>query len=84
MNPETRHAGGMHCTSPENIHKVIDPLFLDDLTDELARILAEKGVKPKVYRENLEAFQTKLGSLTFFEPFNPTWIQNGGTAALAA
>ncbi len=32
LNPETRRAGGMVYTSVENIHKVIDPLFLDDLT----------------------------------------------------
>jgi hypothetical protein len=68
LNPETRHAGGMHYTSPENIHRVIDPLFLDELTEELESILAEEGVKPKAHRENLEAFQTKLGSLTFFDP----------------
>ncbi len=27
LNPETRRSGGMHYTSIENIHKVIDPLF---------------------------------------------------------
>ncbi|MGP9723869.1 class I SAM-dependent DNA methyltransferase [Corynebacterium sp. AOP40-9SA-29] len=68
LNPETRHSGGMHYTSPENIHKVIDPLFLDDLTEELENILSEEGLKPKAHRENLEEFQTKLGSLTFFDP----------------
>ena len=31
LNPETRRSGGMHYTSIENIHKVIDPLFLDEL-----------------------------------------------------
>ncbi len=30
LNPETRRSGGMHYTSIGNIHKVIDPLFLDD------------------------------------------------------
>ena len=34
LNPETRRSGGMHYTSIENIHKVIDPLFLDDLKKE--------------------------------------------------
>lgn len=29
LNPETRRHGGMHYTSIENIHKLIDPLFLD-------------------------------------------------------
>ena len=38
MNPNTRRSGGMHYTSIENIHKVIDPLFLDDLRSELEEI----------------------------------------------
>ena len=38
LNPETRQSGGMHYTSIENIHKVIDPLFLDGLKAELAAI----------------------------------------------
>ena len=38
LNPETRRSGGMHYTSIENIHKVIDPLFLDDLKAELEEI----------------------------------------------
>lgn len=38
LNPETRRSGGMHYTSIENIHKVIDPLFLDRLKAELAEI----------------------------------------------
>ena len=39
LNPETRRKGGMHYTSVANIHKVIDPLFLDDLKAELTEIL---------------------------------------------
>ena len=42
LNPETRRSGGMHYTSIENIHKVIDPLFLNDLRHELDTILEEK------------------------------------------
>lgn len=38
LNPDTRRAGGMHYTSIQNIHKVIDPLFLDDLKSELNEI----------------------------------------------
>ena len=38
LNPETRRSGGMHYTSIENIHKVIDPLFLDELKNELDEI----------------------------------------------
>ncbi|MBQ6254027.1 MAG: class I SAM-dependent DNA methyltransferase [Bacteroidales bacterium] len=66
LNPETRRAGGMHYTSIENIHKVIDPLFLDDLKAELADIKATTVAKTK--KERAYAFQDKLASLKFFDP----------------
>lgn len=66
LNPETRRAGGMHYTSIENIHKVIDPLFLDDLKAELADIKVTSVAKTK--RERAFAFQDKLASLKFFDP----------------
>ena len=66
LNPETRRAGGMHYTSIENIHKVIDPLFLDDLKAELADIKATPVAKTK--RERAIAFQDKLAGLKFFDP----------------
>ena len=66
LNPETRRSGGMHYTSIENIHKVIDPLFLDDLRQEFDTILEEKVEKQRVRR--LDAFQDKLASLTFLDP----------------
>ena len=66
LNPETRRAGGMHYTSIENIHKVIDPLFLSDLRREFDTILEEKVEKQRVKR--LDGFQDKLASLTFFDP----------------
>lgn len=66
LNPETRRKGGMHYTSIENIHKLIDPLFLDSLNQELNGILAEKV--ERVRRRRLEAFQSKLASLTFLDP----------------
>ena len=66
LNPDTRRAGGMHYTSLENIHKVIDPLFLDDLKAELADIKAEKGIRTK--KERAIAFQDKLSSLKFLDP----------------
>ncbi|MBQ3003811.1 MAG: class I SAM-dependent DNA methyltransferase [Clostridia bacterium] len=66
LNPETRRSGGMHYTSIENIHKVIDPLFLDELREEFDAI---KSVKvPKLRKEKAESFRTKLASLTFFDP----------------
>ena len=66
LNPETRRAGGMHYTSIENIHKVIDPLFLSDLRQKFDTILEEKVEKQRVKR--LDDFQDKLASLTFFDP----------------
>lgn len=66
LNPETRRAGGMHYTSIENIHKVIDPLFLDDLKAELADIKATSIAKTK--KEKAIAFQNKLAGLKFFDP----------------
>ena len=66
LNPETRRSGGMHYTSIENIHRVIDPLFLDALREELEEI---KEVKVNKLRENrLNEFRKKLSKLTFLDP----------------
>lgn len=66
LNPETRRHGGMHYTSIENIHKVIDPLFLTDLRSELDRILAEPARRTR--ETHLRAYQEKLARLTFLDP----------------
>lgn len=66
LNPETRRSGGMHYTSIENIHKVIDPLFLDDLRDELAQIKTIQVDKTRTRK--LEEYRKKLSSLTFLDP----------------
>lgn len=66
LNPETRRSGGMHYTSISNIHKVIDPLFLDELQTEFHEILKIQVQKTKVKR--LDEFQNKLASLTFLDP----------------
>ena len=66
LNPETRRKGGMHYTSIENIHKVIDPLFYDDLCKEFEEI---KNIKvTKTRNQKLEEFRDKLASLTFLDP----------------
>lgn len=66
LNPETRRSGGMHYTSIENIHKVIDPLFLDDLKNELKEIqqITVQRTKDKKLRD----FQTKLSNLRWLDP----------------
>ena len=66
LNPDTRRKGGMHYTSIENIHKVIDPLFLDSLRDELAQI--QEITVEKTRMAKLKAFQAKLAGLTFLDP----------------
>ena len=66
LNPETRRSGGMHYTSIENIHKVIDPLFLDGLKAELEEIKEIAVEKNRVSR--LKAYQSKLAGLTFLDP----------------
>lgn len=66
LNPDTRRAGGMHYTSIENIHKVIDPLFLDDLTAELNEIL--KVSVERTRKQKLQAYQDKLASLKWLDP----------------
>lgn len=66
LNPETRRTGGMHYTSVENIHKVIDPLFLDDLREKLNEAELYKNEKTRI--EKLTEFQNYIASLTFFDP----------------
>ena len=66
LNPDTRRSGGMHYTSIENIHKVIDPLFLDGLRSELEEI--KEIAVDKTRKARLSAFQSKLAGLTFLDP----------------
>lgn len=66
LNPQTRRSGGMHYTSIENIHKVIDPLFLDELKAELEDVRAV--AQPKERMRRARAFQDKLAGLKFLDP----------------
>lgn len=66
LNPETRRSGGMHYTSIENIHKVIDPLFLDDLKAEFAQICEIRVGKTR--NEKIEKFRNKIAKLIFLDP----------------
>lgn len=66
LNPETRRTGGMHYTSIENIHKVIDPLFMDRLTAEFEEIMHIAQAKTR--EQKLFDFQKKLGALQFLDP----------------
>ena len=66
LNPETRRSGGMHYTSIENIHKVIDQLFLNELREKLNEAEAYKNEKTRI--EKLTEFQNYIASLKFFDP----------------
>jgi type I restriction-modification system DNA methylase subunit len=66
LNPETRRSGGMHYTSIENIHKVIDPLFMDELREEFKECMSLKTVN--VRKRRLKELQEKMGSLKFLDP----------------
>ena len=66
LNPETRRSGGMHYTSLENIHKVIDLLFLDELRAEFEAARAEPVERSRERR--FEALRARLASLAFLDP----------------
>ena len=65
LNPETRRHGGMHYTSIENIHKVIDPLFLDEYKEKFQAAMEERITAKR--REKLLALQKELASGQYFE-----------------
>ena len=66
LNPDTRRSGGMHYTSIENIHKVIDPLFLDELKAEFEDIKSIQILRTR--NQKLKDFQNKLASLKWLDP----------------
>ena len=66
LNPETRRSGGMHYTSIENIHKVIDPLFYNDLRTAFEDCLEESNIKKRM--QQLHVLQDKMAELRFFDP----------------
>ena len=66
LNPQTRHSGGMHYTSIDNIHKVIDPLFLDGLNTEADLIISVPASRSRT--QKLRALQKKLAGLKFLDP----------------
>ena len=68
LNPETRRRGGMHYTTPEAIHKAIDPLFLDGLRADYRAIKEDASLGDRERRRRLLAFQDRIASLTFFDP----------------
>ena len=66
LNPDTRRKGGMHYTSIENIHKVIDPLFLDDYREKFQTAMEEKTLAKRLTK--LKNLQEELASGRYFDP----------------
>ena len=68
LSHDQRRKGGMHYTTVKNIHKVIDPLFLDGLKDELKAIEEDKSLGERARANRLKTYQDKLASLRFLDP----------------
>lgn len=66
LNPETRHAGGMHYTSVENIERCLRPLFLDELWDELHEAEGERTAAKR--KQTLARLHDKVASITIGDP----------------
>ena len=65
MDAKERRAQGAHYTTEQNILKVIEPLFMDDLRAEFTRLKSRKDSRRLA---DLRRFQEKLGQLRFFDP----------------
>lgn len=66
LNPETRHAGGMHYTSVENIERCLKPLFLDELWDELHEAEGERTAAKR--KQALARLHDKVAAITIGDP----------------
>lgn len=67
LSHDHRRANGQHFTSPENIHKVIDPLFLDGLKAEFEEARA-KPVAGGARTRALKDLHEKIGSVSILDP----------------
>ena len=65
MDTAERRAQGAHYTTEQNILKVIEPLFMDDLRMEFERLKTRRDSR-RVHE--LRRFQRRLGNLRFFDP----------------
>lgn len=67
LSHDHRRANGQHFTSPENIHKVIDPLFLDGLKAEFEEVCA-KPVAGGARTRALKDLHEKIGGISILDP----------------
>lgn len=67
MDPKLRRSLGAHYTSEENILKLINPLFMDDLRDELKKAGHNKDRLNKLWNkiENIRVFDPACGCGNF-------------------
>ena len=65
MNPKERRQKGAHYTTEQNILKVIEPLFMDDLRAEFEKLKFRRGGGRRLA---LQRFQEKLAGLKFLDP----------------
>ena len=68
LSHDQRRKGGMHYTTVKNIHRLIDPLFLDDLKAELKAIEDDATLGERARNNRLTAYQDRLASLQFLDP----------------
>nr|WP_207760079.1 class I SAM-dependent DNA methyltransferase [Bifidobacterium scaligerum] len=68
LSHDQRRKGGMHYTTVKNIHRLIDPLFLDDLKNELNGILDDSTIGEQARLNRLTKYQDKLAGLKFLDP----------------
>ena len=66
LDSKIRKSGGMHYTSIESIHKVIDPLFMNAFNEEFELIKEIRSTKTR--NDRLVEFQKKLAEPVFLDP----------------
>ncbi len=67
LSHDHRRANGQHFTSPANIHKLIDPLFLDDLNAEFEAACA-KPIAGGGRTSALKRLHRKIGDISILDP----------------
>jgi hypothetical protein len=66
VHPDQRGGMGMHYTSVTNIMKVIEPLFLDELYEELENI--QFNIDEKLKPSRLRKLKERLSKIKIFDP----------------
>ena len=75
LSHDQRREGGMHYTTVKNIHRLIDPLFLNDLKAELDVIVNVSSRVHPARVNRLMKFQDKLAGFRFLDNNPRIWIR---------